>query len=143
MTRTGHLDRIRARAEPGGEHGEAFTPAPSRGTVSKDGIDMTVTDIQPSYATLSCLVGREVRVVASVLDGGGIVPLTLEWLSTPVSFGGSTTYSVRLTGPTDAPLLPGRYRIRCGEITFVLSLTRFAREIRFVHYEACLSETAA
>lgn len=104
---------------------------------------MTNTHIQPTYGTLSRLVGRELDVVASVLDGGGVVPLTLECLSTPVTFGGGTTYTVRLTGPVDAPLLPGFHRCHHGDLSFTLSLAWFASEVRFVHYEADLRETAA
>jgi Domain of unknown function (DUF6916) len=98
---------------------------------------------EPSYATLSDLAGREVSVVPCVLDGGDPVPLTLECLTTPVSHHGGTSYSVLLTGPADAPLPPGRYLVQHGDATFVLSLERFAREMRFVHYEAYLTETAA
>lgn len=104
---------------------------------------MTITHSTPTYATLSSLTGREVEVVADVLDGCGAVPVTLECLSTPVRCRGAMTYSVRLTGPADCPLLPGVYRIRQGDQSFVLALTWFAREIRFVHYEAYLSEPAA
>ena len=61
---------------------------------------MTMTPIRrhvvPSYAVLRTLVGDEVTVVASVLDGHGVVPLTLECLSSPVCWAGSVTFSVRL-----------------------------------------------
>jgi hypothetical protein len=98
---------------------------------------------EPSYATLSDLEGREVSVVPCVLDGGGLVPLTLECLTTPVCHDGSTSFSVLLTGPADAPLAPGRYLVRHGNnAAFVLSLEWFAREMRFVHYEAYLTEAA-
>ena len=105
---------------------------------------MTMTPIRrhvdPSYAVLRTLVGDEVTVVASVLDGHGVVPLTLECLSIPVCWAGSVTFSVRLTGPVDAQLVPGSYEVHHADRAFVLSLSEVARELRFVHYEAYLSE---
>ena len=105
---------------------------------------MTMTPIRrhidPSYAALRPLLGSQVNVVASVLDGGGVVPLTLECLSTPVSWGGAATYSLRLTGPVESPLVAGRYEMVHAECTFVLPLFAVAEELRFVHYEAYLSE---
>ena len=98
---------------------------------------------EPSYATLSDLEGREVSVVPCVLDGGNLVPLTLECLTTPVHDSGGTSFSVLLTGPAGAPLAPGRYLVHHGDSTFELSLEWFAREMRFMHYEAYLTETAA
>ncbi len=105
---------------------------------------MTMTPIRrhvvASYAVLRTLVGDEVTVVASVLDGHGVVPLTLECLSSPVCWAGSVTFSVRLTGPVDAHLVPGSYEVHHADRAFVLSLSEVARELRFVHYEAYLSE---
>jgi len=105
---------------------------------------MTMTPIrrhiEPSYAALRPLLGSQVTVIASVLDGGGVVPLTLECLSTPVSWGGAATYSLRLTGPVENRLVDGRYEMVHAECTFVLSLFAVAEELRFVHYEAYLSE---
>jgi len=97
--------------------------------------------VEPTYALLRCLEGDEVNVLASVLDGGGVVSLTLECLSTPVHWDGSVTYSARLTGPVDAPLVPGRYTVHHEHTSFDLTLFAIAREDRFVHYEAYLSET--
>lgn len=105
---------------------------------------MTLTPIrghvEPSYAVLRTLVGCEVTVIASVLDGHGVVPLTLECLSTPVCWGGSVAFSVRLTGPVGAHLVPGSYEVHHAHGAFVLSLSEVAREMRFVHYEAYLTE---
>ena len=105
---------------------------------------MTLTPIRrhvdPSYAVLRTLVGCEVTVVASVLDGHGLVPLTLECLSTPVCWAGSVTFSARLTGPVGAHLVPGSYEVHHADQAFVLSLSEVARELRFVHYEAYLTE---
>jgi hypothetical protein len=105
---------------------------------------MTITPIrrhvEPSYAVLRPLLGTHATVLASVLDGGGEVPRTLEWLSTPVAWGGAVTFSLRITGPSDHRLVPGRYELVHPECTFVLSLFAVAEELRFVHYEAYLSE---
>ena len=105
---------------------------------------MTITPIrrhvEPSYAVLRPLLGSQATVLASVLDGGGQVPLTLECLSTPVAWGGAVTYSLRVTGPSDHRLVPGRYELVHPDCTLVLSLFAVAEELRFVHYEAYLSE---
>jgi hypothetical protein len=105
---------------------------------------MTMTPIrrhiEPTYAVLRALEGRQVTVVASVLDGHGVVPLTLECLSTPVVWDGSVTFSVRLTGPVETPLVPGGYQVHHGDKAFVLSLFEVARELVHVHYEAYLTE---
>jgi hypothetical protein len=106
---------------------------------------MTMTpsraQVSSSYSVLRSIVGREVTVVASVLDGHGLVPLTLECLSTPVYWDGSVAFGARLTGPVDSPLVPGSYDVRHGDLSFVLTLSEVARELRFVHYEAYLTET--
>ena len=105
---------------------------------------MTMTPIhrhvEPSYAQLRPLLGTQVTVIASVLDGGGVVPLTVECLSDPVSWGGAMTYSLRLTGPVDRRLSPGRYEVVHADCSFVLSLFEVADEVRHAHYEAYLSE---
>ena len=105
---------------------------------------MTTTPMQrrvdPSYAVLRPLEGCEVTVVASVLDGHGLVPLTVECLSTPVSWGGSLAFGMRLTGPLGSPLVPGSYEVRHGDTTFDLTLSEIARDARFVHYEAYHTE---
>jgi hypothetical protein len=107
-------------------------------------IAMTMTPIrrhmEPTYSALRPLLGGHVTECASVLDGGGVVPLTLESLSTPVSWGGATTYSLRLTGPTDVRLSQGRYELVHAECSFVLSLFQVAEDALQVHYEAYLSE---
>ena len=47
---------------------------------------------------------------------------------------------MRLTGPVDAHLVPGSYEVHHAGTAFVLSLGEVAREVRFVHYEAYLTE---
>ena len=106
---------------------------------------MTMTPIrrhvEPSYAVLRDLVGREVTVVASVLDGHGVVPLTLECLSTPVCWDGRSTFSVRLDrARSTRTWCPAATRCTTRTRAFVLSLSEVARELRFVHYEAYLTE---
>jgi hypothetical protein len=105
---------------------------------------MTMTPIrrpmEPTYSGLRPLLGSEVTVVAGVLDGGAVVPLTLECLSDPVSWGGAMTYSLRLTGPADVRLSPGRYEVVHPKCSFVLSLLQVADEALHTHYEAYLSE---
>ncbi len=88
------------------------------------------------------LLGTEVTVLASVLDGGGLVPLTLECLSTPVEWGGAKTYSLRVVCPVGQRIVPGRYELVHATCTFDLSLFAVAEDVRFVHYEAYLSEPA-
>ena len=107
---------------------------------------MTMTPIrrhvEPSYTRLHPLLGTQVTVIASVLDGGGVVPLTVECLSDPVTWGGAMTYSLRLTGPADQRLSPGRYEMVHTECSFVLSLFQVAGDVQHAHYEAYLSEAA-
>ena len=105
---------------------------------------MTMTPIgrrvEPTYAVLRDLLGSDVSVIASVLDGHGAVTLTVEYLSLPVAWGGAVTYSVRLTGPVEHRMVPGRYEVVYGELSLVLSLYPVAEDLRHVHYEAYLGE---
>jgi hypothetical protein len=105
---------------------------------------MTMTPIrrrvEPTYAALRDMLGSQATVIASVLDGHGAVILTLEELSTPVAWGGAVTYSVRLTGPTEHRLAPGRYELVHADLSFVLSLFQVAEDVRHTHYEAYLGE---
>jgi hypothetical protein len=50
------------------------------------------------------------------------------------------TYSVRLTGPVEHPLAPGRYELVQPGFSIHLSLFRVARDARHIHYEAYLGE---
>ncbi len=105
---------------------------------------MTMTPIghrvEPTYAVLRDLLGRDATVMASVLDGYGAVTLTFEYLSLPVAWGGAVTYSVRLTGPVEHRMVPGRYELVHEDLSLVLSLHPVAEDLRFVHYEAYLGE---
>ena len=105
---------------------------------------MTMTPIgrrvEPTYAVLRDLLGSEATAIASVLDGHGAVRLTFEYLSLPVAWGGAVTYSVRLTGPAEHRMVPGRYELVLDELSLVLSLYPVAADARYVHYEAYLGE---
>ncbi len=105
---------------------------------------MTLTPIrrriEPSYAVLRSMLGSQATATASVLDGYGAVVLTLECLTTPVAWGGAVTYSLRLTGPVECRLVPGRYELVHADLSFVLSLFEVAEDVRQVHYEAYLGE---
>ena len=50
------------------------------------------------------------------------------------------TFSVRLTGPAEARLVPGGYEVHHADLAFDLTLFEVAHELRFVHYEAYVSE---
>jgi hypothetical protein len=105
---------------------------------------MTMTPIgrrvEPTYAVLRDLLGSEATAIASVLDGHGAVTLTFEYLSQPVAWGGAVTFSVRLTGPVEHRMVPGRYELVHGDLSLVLSLYPVAEDVRHVHYEAYLGE---
>lgn len=88
-----------------------------------------------SYAELTALVGRPFTA-----DAG--TELVLEHLSTPWACDGQVSYSLLLTGPVDQELARGDYRLEDGEVTLALCLEPVARDVRFVHYEASVCETA-
>ncbi|MGI8644813.1 MAG: DUF6916 family protein [Nocardioides sp.] len=89
-----------------------------------------------SYAELTALVGRP-------FTAGAGTELVLEHLSTPWASNGRVSYSLLLTGPVDQELALGDYRLQDGEVTLALCLEPVARDIRFVHYEACVCESVA
>jgi hypothetical protein len=99
---------------------------------------MTALLLEPSYATLSYLTGQPVQVLS---EGGGTVELWLECLSSPVTFAGNTSYSVRLTGPAHDVLPTGAQLLRTTQGELVLVLEPVARDLRHQHYEAFLTET--
>lgn len=88
-----------------------------------------------SYAELTALVGR--RFTASAHGG-----LVLEQVTTPWRWDGQLSYSALLTGPLDDALPVGVYLLTDGEVTLALSLEPVARDVRFVHYEAWLTESS-
>jgi hypothetical protein len=105
---------------------------------------MTMTPIgrriDPTYAVLRDLLGCDATAIASVLDGHGAVTLTFEYLSMPVAWGGAVTYSVRLTGPVESRMGPGRYELVHDDLLLELALYPVAEDARYVHYEAYLGE---
>ncbi|HQR25707.1 MAG TPA: hypothetical protein PLP61_01600 [Nocardioides sp.] len=96
---------------------------------------MQTTLSVPSYADLVGLVGQPVQV----LDDVGL-ELTVECLSTPVTFAGLTSYSVRLTGPSGRHLAPGRHPLRSSTAHFELVLEHIGSDLRYQHYEAFRQE---
>ncbi len=102
---------------------------------------MTVSMHVLTYADVIGLVGHQV----AVSQHAG-VELTVECVSTPETFAGLTSYSIRLTGPTGHPLPAGTHVLHAGGRSFELDLDAVARDLRYLHYEAFrveLRETAA
>jgi len=95
--------------------------------------------IDPSYAELTDLAGQPVEALVD----HGTVSLWLECVSSPVTFDGHTSYSVRLTGPVQAALGPGAHVLRTAKGEFMLVLEAVGYDLRYVHYEAFLTEPAA
>ncbi len=97
----------------------------------------------PSYDNLLAHRGHELTVVP---EPSRLVPgtvLVLEDLSTPWEFEGTSHFEAVFTGPSNEELLPDFYRVRRGDDVFVLRLEPVARDLRFVHYVASLSEAIA
>ncbi|CUR59714.1 hypothetical protein NOCA2670011 [metagenome] len=93
--------------------------------------------IDPSYAQLSHLAGQQVDAMVE----GGCVRLWLEHVSTPATFADLSSFTVRLTGPVDQPLIPGVQLLSSERGDFVLMLEAVAADIRHLHYEAFLVES--
>ncbi len=90
------------------------------------------TDVT-SYDDLTGLVGRP-------FTAGTGVELVLEHLGDAWTCDGQVSFSLVLTGPVDQELPLGDYRLADGEFTLVLHLEPVARDLRFVHYEACVCD---
>jgi hypothetical protein len=103
------------------------------------GAHMPTTLIDPSYAELADLAGQPMSVV---VDDGSTVSLWLECVSTPVSFGGHTSYSIHFTGPATAALGAGEHVLRAADGDFQLNLEPVGRDMRYLHYEAFLTEAS-
>ncbi len=95
--------------------------------------------IDPSYVELTYLAGQQVD---AMVDAGS-VRLWLEHVSTPVTFAGRLSFSVRLTGPVDKPLSPGAHLLSTAQGEFMLVLEPVAHDLRHAHYEAFLTEAEA
>jgi hypothetical protein len=94
----------------------------------------------PSYQTLLGHRGRALAVVPEPCRLVNGVVLVLEDLGTPWDCDGVRHFDARLTGPAGQPLLPDFYRLSSGDEMFVVYLEPIARDVRFVHYVATLSE---
>jgi hypothetical protein len=97
----------------------------------------------PSYDNLLAHRGRELAVVPEPCRLVAGTALVLEDLSTPWEFGGHSEFEAIFTGPATQELLPDFYRLRVGDTVFALHLEPVARDVRFVHYVATLSEDTA
>jgi hypothetical protein len=97
----------------------------------------------PSYRNLHEHVGHELAVVPEPCRLVTGTTLWLENLSTPWENDGVSHFEARFTGPAGQELLPDFYRL-CGDgAVFSLHLEPIARDLRFVHYVAELSEPAS
>ncbi len=97
----------------------------------------------PSYSNLLAHRGHELTVVPEPSRLVADTVLVLEDLSTPWDFGGLAQFEAVFTGPATQELLPDFYRLRAGDAVFALHLEPVARDVRFVHYIATLSEDTA
>ena len=103
---------------------------------------VTITDVRPLQES-SVQTGCELLVEACAADGGGVVPLNVEWVSHPVASEGWITFLVRLIGTVDGELTtPGRHRVHQDGHSFDLNLTRVARRGNLVSYAAVVIEPA-
>ena len=103
---------------------------------------MSTNYTTPSYQRLLGHRGRALAVVPEPCRLVDAVVLVLEDLSTPWECEGVMTFEARFTGPAGRPLQSDFYRLSSGDDVFVLHLEAIATDVRFVHYEAVLSEAA-
>jgi hypothetical protein len=103
---------------------------------------MITTYTTPSYSNLSALVGHELVVVPEPCRLVAGTVLVLEGLSTPWDCDDTTYFEARFTGPVGQELLPDFYRLRARLQVFALRLEPVARDVRFAHYVATLSEAS-
>jgi len=103
---------------------------------------VTITECRP-FQESSVQTGCELLVEACAVDGGGVVPLDVEWVSEPVAAEGWITFFVRLIGTVDGELTtPGRHRVHQAGRSFDLNLTRVGRRGNLVSYAAVVIEPA-
>jgi hypothetical protein len=84
-------------------------------------------------------IDETVWVEACAVDGGGLVPLTVDSATAPLTVDGWTTYAVRLVGSADLRT-PGRHRAFLHGLGFTLSLTRESVSGNRVTYSAFVME---
>lgn len=97
----------------------------------------------PSYQNLQAHVGHELPVVPEPCRLVADTVLVLENLSTPWEQDGFSHFEARFTGPAGQALLPDFYRLRGHLGVFALHLEPIARDVRYVHYVATLSEATS
>jgi hypothetical protein len=86
-------------------------------------------------------VDEPVVVEVCSVDGGGVVSLTVESATQPLTVDGWTSCSVRLVGRTDSEVrTPGRHRAYHQGRAFTITLTRLARRGSLVAYGAFVLE---
>jgi hypothetical protein len=106
----------------------------------ESGETMNTSYTTPSYRNLEEHVGRELAVVPEPCRLVTGATVWLENLSTPWENDGVSHFEARFTGPAGQELLPDFYRLRGDGVVFSLHLEPIARDLRFVHYVAELSE---
>ena len=94
----------------------------------------------PSHDNLAAHVGHEFVVVPEPCRLVAGTVLVLEAVSTPWEHGGSAEFEARFTGPLWEDLQPDFYRLRTRLTVFALHLEPVARDARFVHYVATLTD---
>ena len=101
---------------------------------------MTVMDLERRQETLFA-VDQPMVVEACAVDGGGLVELTVESASQPITVDGWTSCSVRLVGRSGAQVrTPGLHHVYHQGRAFNVTLTRLARRGSLVAYAAFLLE---
>jgi hypothetical protein len=109
----------------------------------ESGETMSTIYTSSSYRNLQEYVGHELAVIPEPCRLVTDIVLVLENLSTPWEYDGVSHFEARFTGPAGRELLSDFYRLRGSGVVFSLHLEPIARDIRFVHYVATLSEPTA
>ena len=94
---------------------------------------MSLSRASLTHADLSALVGCTITAA----DG---VELVLEVVGDPWVWEGLRSFDLVLTSAADTSAAAGLQEVRLGELLLVLSLEPVARDCRFVHYEAAMTE---
>jgi hypothetical protein len=99
---------------------------------------MTVMELDRTSRSVFS-VDETVWVEACAVDGGGLVPLSVDSTTAPVTVDGWTTYAVRLVGGTNL-MTPGRHRAHLHGLSFTVTLTRESMTENQVTYSAFVME---
>jgi len=101
---------------------------------------MAVVDVARDCETLF-MPDEALLVEACAVDGGGLVTLTVDSASQPVTVDGWTTFDARLVGPTEEAIsTPGLHRAYHAGRAFSVNLTQVARRGNLVAYSAFVLE---